>query len=94
MSKLASDPHLKTELKETVNHLLNHLYNLYTTFDEIRTSNHNTILEGTGGTFIIPKREMRTVIDSIPIFSGDSSDNSTPWSDVQAALNKIPEIKA
>ena len=38
------------------------------------------------------KRELKVMIESIPIFSGEDSDDSVPWYEVEAALDNIPQI--
>ena len=34
------------------------------------------------------------MIESIPTFTGETNDGSAPWSEVEAALEKIPEVKS
>ena len=58
------------------------------------TTNYEFILEKTGGTFSIQKRELKVMIETIPIFTCEDDDGSHPWSDIEAALANIPEIRS
>ena len=39
----------------------------------------------------VQKRELKVIIETIPIFTGEDDDGSHPWSDIEAALDNIPE---
>ena len=92
LSTVMVDPSLDANMKDSLRHLLNHLQNIYQTLDEMTTINHDVILEKTGGTFSIQKRDLKVMIESIPFFTGGEDDDSKPWADVEAALDNIPEI--
>ena len=91
LSIIAADHNISQEIKDAVKHLMSHLYKVYQTLDELTTSNHDFLLENTGGTFSVPKRDLKTMIESIPMFTGETDDDSHPWSDIEAALENIKE---
>ena len=92
LSTIMVDPSLDLNMKESIRHLLNHLNNIYQTLDDLTTTNHDVILEKTGGTFSVQKRDLKVMVESIPFFTGAEDDDSNPWADVEAALENIPEI--
>ena len=92
LSTVMGDPSLDENMKDSLKHLLNHLLSIYQTLDDLTTINHDIILEYTGGTFSIQKRDLKVMIESIPFFTGGEDDESKPWADVEAALDNIPEI--
>ena len=89
---LMIDQTLNSDIRTAIQHLLDHMYQIYKTLDNLTTNNYDYILERTGGTLNIPKRELKTMIGSIPKFSGESDE--APWYEVEAALNKIPQVKS
>ena len=92
LSMLMIDQTLNSDIRTAIQHLMDHMYQIYKTLDNLTTSNYDYVFERTGGTLNIPKRELKTMINSIPEFSGES--DKAPWYQVEAALNKIPQVKS
>lgn len=92
LSTIIANNNVEPDIKQAISSLLTHLHNVYLTLDNLTTTNHDFILEKTGGTFSVQKRELKVMIESIPIFSGEDSDDSVPWYEVEAALDNIPQI--
>ena len=85
LSKITRNQTVDPRVRKSTEDLIIHVKSLHDAFDSLTKDNQQHILDSTNGTGIPQKRELKTMIKSLPIFSGELIEGAIAWPKFQFA---------
>ena len=92
ISKIASNQSLPRNVTVAAKNLVSHLHKLKTTYNEISDENQDSITKATNGTMVVPKRDLKAMMATVPDFSGEEDKEMASWLEFYTAVSRIKEV--